>query len=197
MGVDPREPAKAAGPGQFAGEGEVGQVSPLGACLEDGAAAVHRVAMEQRLDDVFRAGLLAIDVFTGLGGKHRHLAVPVGSGGDQDCIDILAGEQVVEVAVGGARGGAVVCIDQVFDPVSSLFLDIADGGELDVGLLEEAAEVVLAPAADPDSPDHDSLARRYGAIEPEGRGGNDRRGGDGGEAGCDETSPGQRADGRP
>jgi hypothetical protein len=88
MGIDPLQLAELAGAGQFAGEGKVRQIAALGADLKHAAGPAHRVAEDQALLDVLGAGLLAIHVFAGLGGVHRHRGVPIGAGGDQHGIDI-------------------------------------------------------------------------------------------------------------
>ena len=49
MGVDGMEFAELAGARQFAGEGEVRQISPLRSGLEDPPCAAHRVGQRQAL----------------------------------------------------------------------------------------------------------------------------------------------------
>ena len=75
---------------------------------------------------------------------------------------------------------AVLLIGHLLDGHAAGLLHIADGGELHVFLLQEAAEVVRAAVADADAADDDPLAGRRGAVQPEGRTGNDRGRGDGG-----------------
>ena len=53
---------------------------------------------------------------------------------------------------------AVLLVDFFLDGDAAFFFDVADGDELDVLLLQEAAEVVSSPVPDADSAHHDPLA---------------------------------------
>ena len=55
-----------------------------------------------------RAGLLAVHVLARLGSQDRGQTMPVRSGGDQHGVDVVAGEQVAEIAIRGAVGIAVL-----------------------------------------------------------------------------------------
>ena len=185
--------AQPAGAGEFTREGIVRQIAPLGARLEDGAAAPHRVAVDERLGDVLRAGLLAVDVLPRLGGEHRQESVPVGAGRDQHRVDVLAVEHLAEVAVHRAVLRAVLRVGDLLHRLAPALLDVGDRGEDHVGLLEEAAEVVLAAATDADAPDDDPLARGDRAVEPQRRRRDDRRHGEGGagrQAGLERVTTG-------
>jgi hypothetical protein len=59
-------------------------------------------------------------------------------------------------------------VDDTFHMLSSLLLHVADGNKLDVWLLKEAGEIVLAAAPNSDPTDNDPLARGQGTIESEG-----------------------------
>ena len=168
VGVDFAKFAQPSGAGQFAGEGEVGQVAPLGADLEDAAGAAHHIGQLQALGDVFGARFFAIHVFAGAGGVDCGGGVPVGTGGDQHCVDVVAGEQIAEVAIHVAIGVAVVFIGDFFDGLASFFFDVADGDELNIGLWQEATQVVGAPIADADAAHDDSFARGNRSIFAEG-----------------------------
>ena len=168
--VDPLHRAEPARPGQFAGEREVRQVPPLCPRLEDRAAPPHRVAEDETLGDVLGAGLLAVDVLAGLRGEHRHQAVPVGPGGDQHGVDVGLVEELVKILIRVAVGGAMVLVDDPLDRSATVFLDVADGDELHVGLLEKTAEVVFTPAADADATDANPLTRRHRTVEARGGG---------------------------
>src|SRR5690606_3907849 len=64
--------------------------------------------------------------------------------------------------------------------------------ELDVFLFEEAAEIVGATVANADAAENDPLARRYGAVSPQGGSGDDLRcdgDGAGGDCGLQKTTP--------
>ena len=121
-------------------------------------------AQDQALGDVLRAGLFAIHVLAGLGGVHRHRGVPVRAGGDQHGVDIVAVEQLAKVAKHEAALIAVQFVDPLLDGDAAGFLDVADGGELHVLLLQEAAQVVRAAVADADAADDDPLAGGDGAV---------------------------------
>ena len=174
MGVDLLDLPQPPGASELAGEGEVRQVSPLGARLKHGAAAPHRVAVDECLGDILCAGLLTVDVLARLGGEHRHQAVPVGTGGDQHRVDVLAVEHLAEVAVHRAVVGAVLRVGNLLDGLAATLFHVGDGGEGHIGLLEKTAEVVFTAAADADAADDDPLARWHRPVEAEGRGGNDR-----------------------
>ena len=157
MGVDRFELAELAGASQLAGEGEVRQVAPLRAGLETRARAAHGFGQDQALRDVLRAGLLAIHVLAGLGGIHGGRRMPVGPGGDQHGIDIVAVEQFAKVAIHVAVLIAVLLVGHLLDRDAARFLHVADGHELDVLLFQEAAQVVGAAVADADAADARSV----------------------------------------
>ena len=176
MSKDSLHLAEAAGAGQLAREGEVGEIAALRAGLEDATGAADRVAEEEALVDVLRAGLLAVDVLPGLRGVDARGGVPVGAGGDEDGVDVAAVEELAEVLVHRAGVVAVLLVGHLLDADATVFLDIADRRELDVVLLEEAAEIIGAAVADPDAAEDDALARRDRAVEAEGRAGDHGRG---------------------
>ncbi len=151
------------------------QVPPLRAGLEDAARAVHRLGQQQALRDVLRARLLAIHVLAGAGRVEGGRAVPVRPGGDQDRVDVAAVEQLAKVAIHRAVRVAVVLVDFFLDGDAAFFFDVADGDELNVLLLQEAAEVVSSPVPDANSAHHDPLAGSDRSPFPQGRTGNDHR----------------------
>ena len=191
MSVNTLHLSEPAGAGQLAGEGEVGEVAALRAGLKDAAGAADRVAEEEALSDVLRAGLLAVDVLAGLCGVDARGGVPVGAGGNEDGVDVAAVEELAEVLVHRAGIIAVLLVGHLLDADAPVFLDVADRRELDVVLLEKAAEVVSAAVADADAAEDDALARRDRAVEAEG-GAGDHGGGDRGgrqrEAGLEEAA---------
>ncbi len=97
--------------------------------------------------------------------------MPIGTGSDQDRVDIGAVEQLAKVANHHAILIAVALVDSLLRGDAADFLDVADCHELGIFLLQEAAEVVGTPIADPDAPHHNSLARRHRAVFAEGGGG--------------------------
>ena len=173
MGIHPLQCAEPAGAGELTSKGEVRQVPPLCARLKNHACPLHRVAEHKALADVLRAGLLAVHIFTGPGGLAGHRAVPVGPGRDQDGVDVLPVEQLAVVAVGVAAALAILLLSCFLDGSPAVFLDVADGRKLHVGLLHKAAEVVGAAPPDADPAHDDPLTRWHGPIEPEHRRRND------------------------
>ena len=81
---------------------KVGQAAALRAGLEDAAGAAERLGQLEALGDVLGAGLLAIDVLAGIGGEAGGGGVPVGAGGDEDGVNVAAGQQLAQIAVRGA-----------------------------------------------------------------------------------------------
>ena len=175
MGVDPLELPELAGAGEPAGKGDVRQVAALRASLEDAARAANDLRQLQALSDVLRAGLFAIHVLAGAGRIDGGRAVPVRTGGDQDRVDVTAVEQLAKVAIHRAVCVAVVLVDFFLDGDAAFFFNVADGDELNVLLLQEAAEVISSPVADADTAHHDSLAGSDCAVPAQGRTRNDRR----------------------
>jgi len=151
MGVDGPELAEPAGAGQLAGEGEVGEVPPLRAGLENPARAAHRLGQRQALHDVLGAGLLAVHVLARLRRVDRGRRVPVRSRGDEHRVDVGAGQQLAEVVIRRAVLIAVLLIGHFLDGRAACRLDVGNGDELHVRLLQKAPEVVAAPVSDADA----------------------------------------------
>ena len=63
----------------------------------------------------------------------------------------------------------------LLDLLAPLGLHVADGHEADVGLFQEAAQVVAAAIADADAADDDLFARRHNAVLAERLAGNEGR----------------------
>ena len=127
----------------------------------------------------FVHGLLAIHVLAGAGGVHSGRRMPVRPGRDQHGIDILAVEQLAEVAILCAVVVAVMLVGNFLDRIAANLFHVAHGQELNVLLLQEAAEIVRAPVADADAAHRDALARRDVAVEPECRARQNRKPGRG------------------
>ena len=122
-------------------------------------------------------GLLAVHVLSGPGSVDGGRAMPVRPGCDQYGVDVVPFQKVTEVAVGGTIVVAVFCIGRHFDGFAADLLHITDGHELDVGLLEEASEVVGSAVADADASEDDSFAGGDGSAHAEGRAGDQVWGG--------------------
>ena len=164
MSIDGLEPAQLAAPGQINRESKIGQAAPLCAGLEDAAGAADRLGQREALGDVLGAGFFAVNVLAGVGREDGGGDVPVGPGGDEDGLDIAAGQQLAQVAVRGAVVVAVFGISPPLDRRAARFLDIAHGHELHVGFLEETAQVVGAPVADADAAQDDAFAGGDAAV---------------------------------
>ena len=166
VGVDGVQLAELAGARQLAREREVRQISPLRAGLEDAPRAAHRVGQRQALRDVLRARLLAIHVLAGAGGIHGGRRMPVRARGDQHGIDIVAVQEFAKVAILRAVLVAVLLVGDFLDRIAARRLHVAHGDELDVVLLQEAAEVVRPPVSDADAAQRDSFVGRNPFAAP-------------------------------
>ncbi len=143
---------------------DVRQVAALCAGLEDLTGAAKGLRQDQALGDVLGTRLFAVDVLAGVGRQHRGRGVPVRTRGDQHGVDILAGQELTEVAVSGTLRVAVSAVDRSLDRLPPHFLDIANGRKAHVGLFQEAPQVVAAAVADADATDHDLFARRHSPV---------------------------------
>ena len=122
-----------------------------------------------------RQRLLADHVLAGLGRHDGGDDVPVVGRGDAHHVDVLAVDQLAEVAVGRAalvvlaQLLAVVVVDLGFRGVQMLFVDVADGDDLGIGTTEDLIEVPAdAVTAAADVPVANAVARRRGAVEAQG-----------------------------
>ena len=55
-------------------------------------------------------------------------------------------------------------VGALLDGFAAFVFDVANGDKLNIGLLEEAAEVVRAPVPDADAAHHNALARRHRTV---------------------------------
>ena len=176
MGIKRLQPAQLAAAGQIDREHEVRQAAPLRAGLEHAAGAAERLRQREALGNVLGAGLLAIDVLAGLGGQDRGGGVPVRAGGDEDRVNVAAGQQFAQIAIHRAILVAVFVIRLLLDGFAPRGLDVADGDELHVRFLEEATQHVGAAAADADAAQHDAFAGSDPAVPAEHGAAHDLRG---------------------
>src|SRR5207248_1034637 len=170
--VDLHDAAEPAGLEQVAGLGDVRHAPLLGADLHHALVLVLGVDDGPALAEFVRQRLFNIDVLVGGAGVHGDGDVPVVRGGDQDGVHVLAVEHGPVVA-GGERllvgpGAAGLEVGRE---------DIADGGDADVGHLDQRLHQVAAAAAAADQADVEGLVGPEGA----GGGGGQRQGGGGGE----------------
>ena len=154
--------------------------APLRARLEDAARAMHRLGDLLAVADRQAARLLAIDVLARLGRQDRGGGVPPVARGDQDGVDVAAGEQFPQVAVEHAIGVAVVFVHECLALVTPACLHVGDRHAVDVGETEHRGEHIGAPRPDADHAERDLLARGHGAVEAKDAGGDDHGEGHGG-----------------
>ena len=111
--VDVPELADAAVADEGAGEAEDAGGALLGAELEDAFVAVDVFAQGPVFGEVEAHGLFEVNVLAGADGGQGGEHVPVIGGGDEDGVEVLAGDQFAEVVVGGAVLVLVVLVDAV------------------------------------------------------------------------------------
>ena len=133
----------------------------LRADLDDAVVLARRLHHRAAFGDGHRRRLLDVDVLAGLAGEHRHQRVPVIGRADDDGVDGLVVEDAPEVGVpgGGRRDfGGLGQVGRV---------DVADGGDLDVGEALMAAQHAGALPAGADDADADAIvgAERRGPGE--------------------------------
>ena len=116
---------------------EIRSVASLRASLVHAPQPMKRIGETAALGDRHRAGLLAIDVLSGLRGHDGQQRVPAIARGDQDGIDVLPLPQVVHVGVHLAVAVAVMPVDLGLDLFPPLVASIADRPELHVVVGEE------------------------------------------------------------
>src|SRR5436190_18876737 len=102
MGMNSVELPKFSSAGQIHRKGEVWQAAALCARLKHPTRAVKRLRQGKTLGNVLCARLFTINVFSGIGGKNSGGGVPIWTGGDKDCINVAAGQQVAHVAISRA-----------------------------------------------------------------------------------------------
>lgn len=97
--------AEFAGADPFDDAAVVGGGMDLGADLADALMAVDGVADGERFGGVEGHRFLQVDILAGLNGVDGHEGMPVGRRGDDDAVDVAAGEEfaIVDVAAGGGR----------------------------------------------------------------------------------------------
>jgi hypothetical protein len=147
-----------------------GRAPPVQAHLDDPPGALLRLDHLPALDERDRERFLDVDVLARLEGQDRLHRVPVVGGRDADGVDVLAVEQPPEVPLPRNRGrdGHPHPGDAAHRPVARVngrgvapqvgLVDVAEGGDLDVGLAGEGVEELVAPVADADEADADAVA---------------------------------------
>ncbi len=138
----------------------------LGLGVEDGADALaadleDAIGGARGVDDLRPIGvevdhrLFEVDVLARVHGVDGSLLVPVIGRGDEDGVDVLAGEDLAVVA-----GGEEVRAPQLLRVGEAAVVAIGDGDELDAGNLQGEARVALALDAGADQGKLDVVVRR-------------------------------------
>jgi hypothetical protein len=99
-----------------------------------------------------------------MSGKNGCRGVPVGSGGDEDCVNIIAGEELTQIAIGFAILVAILLVGLFLDGFATRGFDIAYRYEPNVALVQKAAKVISAPVANANATEDDSFAGRDAAV---------------------------------
>ena len=100
-------------------------------------------------------GLFEVDVLAGVHGVDGGLLVPVVGRGDDDGVDVFAGEDLVVVA-----GGEDVVAPELFGAGEAAVVAVGDGDELDAGNAEGGGGVALALDAGADERELDVVVGR-------------------------------------
>ena len=101
--------------------------------------------------------LFEIDVLAGLHGVDGGLLVPVVGGGDEDGVDVFAGEDLLVIA-----GGEDVLTPELLGVGEAAVVAVGYGDELDSGHLESDLGVALALDAGADEGEADGVVRANG-----------------------------------
>lgn len=142
----------------------------LAAGLKDDAVLADRFDGEAAFGEGERERFFAVDVFLRRGGIEDHVDVPVVGRGDDDGVDIRAGEEFVVVFGGGdagsrARGVGVVRVGGGFGVGAAGGIDIAHTDDLNARVLKGPIEVaaILDSHADEAEAQASVGARRAGS----------------------------------
>ena len=147
---------------------EIRHAAPLGAGLEDPLGLPDRIVQGLAQPDRQTAGLLAVNVLSGLGGEDRRRGVPAVARPDQHGVDVRPRQQLAEVAVEDTILVAVVLVDEFLPRFAPAGLHVADGHAPHVGLRENPAEIVRHARADADHPQRDPLRGGRRGVQAEG-----------------------------
>jgi hypothetical protein len=96
--------------------------------------------------------------------QHAGDGVPVVGGGNHHGVDVLAGQQLAEVVVGGAAAKGplvlllgVAFLDDLAGIVAAFSDDVADGDDLHVAAADKVAQVPPAHRAHPDEAEREAV----------------------------------------
>ena len=169
------EAAEFSGAGEMGGELEVGDIAALRAGLKNATGAVNRIGEGLTLADGEAAGFFGVDILAGFGGENGREGVPAVAGGDEDGVEIGAGQEVTEIPIRGAGLIALALVDGRFDGIAHAGLDVARGDEAHIGRGQHGGEDHFAAWADADTAEGDAVARGHAAAATEDVRGNDER----------------------
>jgi len=123
----------------------------LGALLAAGqpynAVFFHCIANRPALGDVVSERFLAVNVLSGAGGHDCRYCVPVVRRCNTYRVDIMSRNDFTKIIAGGAIFVSVRFIDNTGGVITAFCIDVADGGDLYLRLLEESPHVAGAFAA--------------------------------------------------
>ena len=155
---------------------EIGDAAPLGPGLEHAPGALDRLGQLLAQGDGYPARLLTVDVLARLRRQHRRRGVPAVAGRDQDGVDVLAVEQLPEVAEHDAVLVSIVLVHHRLAGVAAARLHVGDGHAMHVGQFEHGAQIVGASWAEADDPERDLRAGRDLALSAQDPSRNEPRG---------------------
>ncbi len=161
-GVDAAEDAVAH---ELGGDAELFRRALLRAGLENAVGLAHLLHELDGLADIVGEGLFAVDIFAGADGGDGDVGVPVVGRGDDNDVDIFAGDDLAEIVIRGAAGvgaaglGGVGGVHGFLGVLAAGGVDVADGEHLDIVTVEVAAEMAAHHFAHADAADGEALAR--------------------------------------
>lgn len=130
----------------------------LAAVLADAIVFFYGADKLAAFEPIVRARLFHVNVLAGLTAPDGDQRMPVIGSGDGDGVDFLVLEKLAHIDV-GFRARTAQFFDVAETLVEDVFVDIAEGGELDAGDVREAADVILATATCAADGDADAIIR--------------------------------------
>ena len=167
--------ADAAVADQCAGDPERARGALLGAELKDALVAMDFFPQRPVFGQVRAHRLFQVNVLPGADGCQRGQDVPMIGRGDEAGIDVLAGDQLAEVAISSAVLVLVMLVDSIARLLEVAGHDIAHRDDLGVLLIEEVAHIPLSLRADANAADRNAVAGRDPTGLAQGGSGNERR----------------------
>jgi len=134
--------------------------------LEDAAVTFDRVAENATFPNS-ESGFFTANILAGFDGGKRHRHVPMIRRSDHDGVDIIAGNDIAEIIVGGAVFIVVFLVGDFAGSITIVGIHITNREYLRIGLGEEAAQIDRGTVtADADTADGDPIAGGDGAGFP-------------------------------